>query len=355
MFKTGRLSLWMPVFLVLVVALVALSVACSTSSPAPASGASSAATKAPAASSGYPSKPVELGVAAAAGGGLDLVARGIEEALTKEKMFPGTLTVNYYDGGGGNVGMSRLSEAKGTGYSQMVNSNRVFLQNMTGRSPLGTKDFTPLARLSTDYLVLIVKKDSPFKTAEELLDTLKKDPKAFPIGHGSGPNNDQLIILRAAKAYGVDIAKLNLVAFAAGGDVMTNLLGGHVAAASTGCSETIAQIKSGDVRALAISAPTRLPDADRKDIPTWKEQGVDAVLYHWRGVFGPKDMPKDAYDYWTTTYTKMTKTATWQEVLKRNTFEDALLVGEDFRKDMEAEEKAAVEVLEPLGVLPQKK
>ncbi|MHB1159927.1 MAG: tripartite tricarboxylate transporter substrate binding protein [Chloroflexota bacterium] len=342
---SAKVVFWLSLLTVLLVM-----VACSTAQ-APGSGASS---KAAPADSGYPKQPVELSVSGGAGGGLDQFVRGIEEALTKDKLFPGTLTIKYYDGGGGNVGMSALNEQRGKGYMMMVNTNRVFLQNMLGRTPLGLKDFTPLARLATDYIAIAVRKDSPYKTAKELLDALKKDPKAIPIAHGSGPNNDQLNILRPAMAFGIDAAKLNLVNFESGGDVMTALLGGHVGAISTGSSELMAQMKTGDIRVLAISAPKRLTDA-RSEIPTWKEMGVDVTIYHWRGVFGPGDMPKDAYDYWTTTFSKMAKGPAWQEVLKRYAWDDATLIGDDFRKGLEQEEAATDAALRPLGLLPDKK
>ncbi len=335
------------VYLGLVVALAGLTMACSSTAPASSGGTGA---QAPAASN-YPTKPVEIMVTGAAGGGFDQRARGVEQALTKEMLFSGTLTVNYYDGGAGVVGMSKLAEQKGSGYALAINSNRVYLQKLLGRTELGVADCTPIARLASDFEVIAVKKDSPYKTVKDVFDALKKDPKSVSIANGLAPNDDQMMVLRSAKLLGIDITKLNMVSFSAGGAVMTNLLGGHVDAAATGMSEALPQAKSGDVRILGISAPQRLT-GDLKDVPTLKEQGIDVVLYHWRGIYGAPGMAADAKSYWLDTFKKMNSTATWKSVLDQYGWSDSLLLGDDFTKDLTEEEKITKDLLGPLGILP---
>ncbi|GEM_PF-44134 len=302
----------------------------------------------------YPDKPFALDNSGNAGGGLDLFNRTVEEALRKENLFKGTMTVTSYGGGGGNTGMSFLNEQKGSGYIMMSNTNRVYLNPMMGTTKLTLDDFVPVARLMTDYMIVAVRKDSPFKTGKDLMDALVKDPRAVTLGVGSAPpSNDHLNLIYAAKAAGVNVSRLNIVTFSAGGDLNAQLLGGHVGAGSTTVAESLPQYKSGDIRFLAISAPERSKFVP--DVPTWKELGYQAEVKHWRAFWGPKDMPEVARKYWIDTFTKMVKTDTWKQLLERNGWEYEFAAGDDLAKAMKEEAKLAEDVLGPLGILPPKK
>jgi len=153
-------------------------------------------------------------------------------------------------------------------------------------------------------------------------------------------------------AAGIDPTQINVVVFKSGGDLNAKLLGGHIDSASTSFSEGLPQLKSGDFRALAISAPQRMKDAP--DVPTWKEQGYDVEISHWRGVWGPKDMPKEALDYWVDAFKKMHESATWKQILTRNGWYPEYVAGADFQAALKAEEEKALKILQPLGILPKK-
>jgi len=279
----------------------------------------------------YPERPVELRAAGEPAGGLDLFARAIEQALVKENLFKGTLTISNQGGGGGNPARAYLKGKKGSGYVLLTESNRVYLAPIMKTTDMTIDDFTPIARIATEYLAVAVRKDSKYKKWQDIADVLKKNPKGVSIGVGTVPSNDQINVLRAAKVGGIDPAQIKVVAFRSGGDLLTQLLGGHVEVISTGLSECLPQYKNGDIRILAISAPERL-SGDLNQLPTWKEQGVDTVVYHWRGVFGPPQMPQDAHDYWVETFGKMIKTPTWKQICDRTGWFTAFIGGKEFTK-----------------------
>ncbi len=105
-------------------------------------------------------------------------------------------------------------------------------------------------------------------------------------------------MLIAAKEAGVkNLATVKYVAFQGGGEAITQLLGGHVQAFSGDISEAQGFMDSGDIRVLAVLSDERLP-GNLADLPTAKEQGIDAVGANWRGFYGPGGMSEDAYDYW---------------------------------------------------------
>lgn len=303
--------------------------------------------------SGYPSGAIEFVTAGDAGGGLDIFAREIEKTLQSEGLLKVRMNITNLGGGGGNPAMAIGRQRKGNGNTLIGNSNRVYLNPLLGTTDLKVdKDFVPVAQLMTEYVVLAVRADSPYNSGKELMAALAKNPRALALGVGTVPSDDQLHLLRVGDATGVDVRQLNIVAFRAGGDLMTQLLGGHVGAISTGLSEALPQYKAGKIKILAISAPERVK-GDAEKIPTWKEQGVDVVVDHWRGVFGPADMPKEAQDFWQETFAKMVKTDAWAKVLERNEWAPLYRDSEEFGQVLREESETAQRLLRQVGLVKQ--
>ena len=301
----------------------------------------------------YPTKSVQLVPAGSPGGGLDIHARAIEQALTVEKMLDKPFTVLHKGGGGGNIATSYLVNQKGNGYVLAINSNRVLLNPLMGTTEYEFKDLTPVARLTTEFTVWAVRADSKYKTALEVLADLQKDPTSVTFGVGTIPSNDQFNILRPAKSKEIDYRKIKIVAFRAGGDAMAQLLGGHVPILCTGLSEAITQAEAGKVRILSVSSPTKLNRIP--NVPTWKDLGIDVAIYHWRAIYGPPDMPKVAYDYWNKKFAAMVKTKTWKDLLDKFELFDAFLPGDEFTKMLAKDNETYRELLGSMGMLKKGK
>ena len=245
---------------------------------------------------GFPPPRVTAIAAGSPGGGLDLTTRitndGFEAAGIDTFM-----SIENMGGGVGNPARAAVLQRENDGTSVVFESNRIFLSNVTGTTDMSLDDFTPLAQLTTDYEVWIVKSGSKYDSAEKVLDDIKKDAGSVNFGIGTVPSDDQLNVLRPASEYGVeDLSKINLVAFSDGGDLNNELLGGRIDVASTGMSEAMELVDSGDVEIIAVSAPEPVDSAP--GVPTWHDLGMDITINHWRGVFGPKNMPQDAVNWW---------------------------------------------------------
>jgi putative tricarboxylic transport membrane protein len=284
-----------------------------------------------------------------AGGGLDLVARALEQALREEKLFTQTFVINNMGGAGGNLAKNYVHQKKGNPHYLYIESNRIYTNKIVGTTPLTYTDVTPIGRLVTEYLVWAVLPNSPYKSAKDVLAKLKGEPNSVTFGVGTVPSNDQMNILRAAMAQGIDPKLMKIVSFKAGGDLMIQLLGGHVPVISTGLSEAMEQARAGKVRLIAISAPEPL-SGDFANVPTWRSMGIDLTILHWRGLFAPPGIPADAVAYWDTTLSKLVKTDAWKKILDKYQWFDAYAPSAEFRKALAEENKAYEQILTQLGM-----
>jgi len=297
----------------------------------------------------FPDRNVLLVVAGNPGGGLDAVGRSLDGALRDSKLLSESFVIKNMGGAGGNLAKTYVHQRKGDRYTLYVESNRIYVNKIVGTTKLNHRDLMPVGRLITEYLVWVVRPDSPFKTAKDVLDKLKADPSSVVFGVGTVPSNDQMNILRPALAYGVDSKKVKIVPFKSGGDLMIQMLGGHVPVISTGLSEAIEQVKAGRARLLSVSAPVPLT-GDASKVPTWRSMGIDVSILHWRGLFAPAGVPADTVRFWDATLAKMVKTPEWQKVLDKYGWFDAYAGSAQFRKDLDAEEKVYARILTELGM-----
>ncbi len=298
---------------------------------------------------GFPERPVEMVVAGSAGGGLDLTGRALETALREAKLFPQNFVIKNVGGAGGNVARTQVNQKKGDSHMLYVESNRIYVNRIVGTTQLTHKDVTPIGRLITEYVAWVVRADSPYKSPKDVFDALKKNPEAVTFGVGTVPSNDQMNILRPVMASGIDPKKIKVVSFKSGGDLMIQLLGGHIPVISTGLSEAIEQVKAGKVRVIAVSSPNTLP-GDLAKVPTWRSMGIDVAILHWRGVFAPPGIPKEVVAYWDKALGQMVKTDAWKQQLEKHGWFDAYADSATFRKDLDAEEKIYTEILTDLGM-----
>lgn len=296
----------------------------------------------------FPERPVLMVVAGNPGGGLDLTGRALELAMLETRLLPTGFVLKHMGGAGGNLAKTFVHQRSGDPYTLYVESNRVYVNRLVGTTPLDHRDLTPIARLTTEYLVWVVRADSPFKSAKEVLDKLKANPASIVFGVGTVPSNDQMNILRPALAYDVDPKQIKIVIFKSGGDLMIQLLGGHVPVIATGLSEAIEQVKAGRVRVLTVSSPK--PLAELPGVPTWRSMGIPVEILHWRGLFAPPKTPASAVKYWDQSLSKLVKTDAWKKMLDKHGWFDAYAGSAQFSKDLDGEIKVYTAILTQLGL-----
>ncbi|MFT9849182.1 tripartite tricarboxylate transporter substrate binding protein [Aneurinibacillus sp. REN35] len=303
--------------------------------------------------SNYPTKQITMVAPSGAGGGWDKTARSITKVLGETKLVEQTMLVENKPGGGGAVFMAEYAtKDKKDPYRLFVNSPPILINNLKkeGNSPFGYKDTTPLAQLTKDYGAIVVNNDSPYKDMKSLIEALKKDPGKMTLAGGSAPGSmDHLIAVLPAFKSGIDAKTLKYVSYDGGGEAIAALLGGNADAIGTDASSVGEYVKAGKVRVLGIAAPARL-SGDLKDVPTFKEQGIDTEFTIWRGVFGPKEMPDDAKAYWEEKLKALSENEQWKKEMQANGWEGEYKNAADFTAFLSEQEKQVQEMLTALGM-----
>jgi tripartite-type tricarboxylate transporter receptor subunit TctC len=223
----------------------------------------------------------------------DSTARPVAAAL--EKVLKNPVAVVNKTGAAGAVGMQYVAASKPDGYTLLLALSSISIipeaDKIFGRQPAFTVDqFAPIALISADPTILVVRTESPWKTAREFIDDAKKRPGQ--ISYSSSGIYGTLHMATELLSHAAGI-KLRHVPHAGAGPALTALLGGHVDALASGPVVVLPHIKAGKLRALAGWGDTRV--AALPDVPTFKELGYpDAEFYIWAGVFAPRGTPEPA-------------------------------------------------------------
>jgi putative tricarboxylic transport membrane protein len=282
------------------------------------------------------------------GGGWDQTARAMEEVI-RAAASTKTVTVENVPGAGGTVGLAQLvSKESGNPNVLMVNGLVMVGAVLTNNSPATLDQVTPIARLTGEYEVIVVPAASELKSLADLTAKLKADTGAVAFGGGSAGGTDHILAGLVAKASGADLTKLNYVPFSGGGEALAAVLGGHVAAGISGYSEWAGQIASGELRALAISAPTK---QEGIDIPTLKEQGVDVELANWRAIVAAPGLDDAGKKALMDVVDGAVKSDGWKKILADKKWTDLYLPGDDFAALIKSENARITEVLKSIGLV----
>jgi putative tricarboxylic transport membrane protein len=287
---------------------------------------------------------VKMLIPANPGGGWDTTGRELGKALTAS----GAVKNIQYDNKGGAAGAIGIAQfvnsSKGDPGALMMGGMVMVGGLIQNKSPVTIDQVTPVARLTSEYEVIVVPASGP-KTLKELLDKFKANPGSVSWGGGSAGGTDHILAGLIAKEIGVEPAKVNYVPFKGGGEAVSAIIGGHVTAGVSGLSEFSQHIKSGKMRALAVSSAKAI-----EGIPSLKEQGVNVELANWRGVFAAPGITKAQRDELVKTVEKAVQSKEWKDALKRQEWDDFYLAGDAYGQYIQTENKRIGEILNSLAL-----
>lgn len=285
-----------------------------------------------------------------AGGGWDGTARGTGEALTGSGLVGSTSYENMSGGGGGKAIAYLIENADSSHGTLMVNSTPIVIRSLTGVFPQSFRDLTMVAGTIGDYAAVVVGKDSPFNSMDDLMAAFNADSNKVAIGGGSVPGGmDHIVAAMVMEAAGADATKVKYIPYDAGGKAMAALLSGEIAALSTGFSEAVALEAAGEVKIIGVTADDRVSASP--DAKTMKEQGIDMNFVNWRGFFGAPGLPEAKVATYQKAIAAMYDTPEWEKVRAANGWVNIHNSGTDFTSFLEAQEKVIGDLMRKLGFL----
>jgi putative tricarboxylic transport membrane protein len=296
-----------------------------------------------------PEKPVELVATNAPGGGSDRIGRIMIKILQDKRFVPTPVNLVNRPGGGSSVAYNYVNQFPGNGHYLVMGSRSLITNNIAGHGPSYT-ELTPVAYLFDEYIAVTVKPVSPIRTGKDLISFMKRDPTAISFGIATSlgaPNHSG--VAAAFKVAGIDIKKTKNVIFPSGGAASTALMGGHVDVVPISVAFAASLLRNGQVRLIAITAPERLPGV-LKDVPTWREQGFDAIVSQWRILIGPKGMTAGQVAYWEGVMRRMMDAEDWKNEMETNFWRANFQSGAEARKFLARDYTEARAFLTELGL-----
>ena len=243
-----------------------------------------------AAQDAYPSKPVQILVPFPPGGVADITARPLAQVMGR--LAKQSVVVVNKPGAGGSVGAAQAARAAPDGYTLLLALSSISVlpvaDRLQGRpAAYELEQFAPVALISADPTVLVVRADGPYRTLKDLVDMARARPGTINYGSSGVYGTLHVAMEILSQAAGI---RMFHIPYQGGGPAVAALLGGQIDALASGPAPAIGQIKAGKMRALAVWGERRL--AAMPDVPSMKELGYDATFYIWSGLFAPAATPQ---------------------------------------------------------------
>jgi putative tricarboxylic transport membrane protein len=296
-----------------------------------------------AAAADYPSKPIKFICTSAAGSPLDAMMRQLAKQIGDE--LKQSVIVENHAGGSGAVGMAMAKNQPADGYTIVSATGTTSFMMASGELPYTPDDFIVLRGLQAEPSAVAVRRDSKYQTLQQLIDGLRKKPDKINVGGYAVAGFHQFVFYRLQQEAKF---KTEWIPFDGGNQAATALMGNHIDVAMMTPSSAIGQVKSGEIRLLAISTAAR--DAYFPNVPTFKEQGYDVVESIWRGIMVRKGTPQDVIAKLTSAMDRVEATAEWQKFMQFNLQSPLHLSVDQMQAQVRSEVASRREFLKKIGV-----
>ena len=295
----------------------------------------------------YPSHPVTVVVPFPPGGVAELTGRPATIILSKLLKQPFVL-INK-PGAGGSIGAAAVATARPDGYTLLMAlasvSTNPEADKMSGRPPAFALDqLAPVALVSADPVILMVRADSPYKALKDMVEDAKKRPEAINYSSSGNYGTYHVATEMFTSVAGI---KMKHIPYAGGGPALTALLGGQVDVALLGPSVAIAQIKAGKLRPLASWGGKRI--ASMPDVPTLKELGYNVEYYIWSGLFAPAGTPEPVMKTLREAMRKVAADEEFKATMAKLETPIVYMDAPEFKKFWDDDAKRLIEVVRKIG------
>ena len=297
-----------------------------------------------------PEHGIELVAGTPAGGGQDRPARALIGILEANKLVNQPIKLTNIPGRGGGNGWDYLRTQAGNPHVLAINSPTVITNRQLGEADFDHRALTPLANLYTEYIAFVVRADSPIRNAADFMQRLADDSAGCRIALATAIGNiNHMALAQVTAKAGGDIQALQINVFDSALYAVADVIEHRAEVAAITAVSATKAIAAGQVRAIAVSAPQRLPRL-YADVPTWTELGVDCVIGTWRGVIGAAGITPAQIAFWDHVLRAATATLEWNAELADKYWANTYLGGAALDAFLQQEREVMGALLIKLGL-----
>src|SRR3954470_5116768 len=300
-----------------------------------------------------PTKPVEIVVAAGAGGASDQMARMMQAAIQKNNLMKQPMVVSLKGGASGAEGLMYMKQNAGDTNKVLIAYSLIYMLPLSAKIPFDWRELTPVSVLALDEFVLWDNVQLPYKTVKEFVDGAKAANPVFKMGGTGSKREDHVLTVFLEKRTG---AKFAYLPYSSGGEAATQLVGNHTASNVNNPSENLEVWRAGQVRALCVFDKERIEyktkvagDKSWNDVPTCKEEGLDVQYLMLRAMFLPGKVTADQTAFYVDLFKKVAQTSEYKDYMEKQALKPIFLTGSDMVKFLEEDDKANAQLMQEAG------
>jgi tripartite-type tricarboxylate transporter receptor subunit TctC len=305
------------------------------------------------ASAWEPSKPVEIVVAAGAGGASDQMARMMQAAIQKNNLMKQPMIVSLKGGASGAEALIYMKSGDGDANRLLLAYSLIYMLPLSAKIPFNWRDLTPIAVTALDQFVLWDNTQMAAKNVKEFVDAAKSANPPFKMGGTGSKREDQVLTVFMEKKTG---AKFLYLPYKSGGEAATQLVGNHTQANVNNPSENLEVWRAGQVRALCVFDKERIEYKAKvtatqswNDIPTCKEEGLDVQYLMLRAFFLPGKVTPEQQAFYVDLLKKVSQTAEYKDYLEKQALKPSFLSGPEMLKFLEEDDKLNASLMHEAG------
>lgn len=295
-----------------------------------------------AAASWEPTKPVEIVVAAGAGGASDQMARMMQAAIQKNHLMKQPMVVSLKGGASGAEALIYMKSSSGDPHKVLIAYSLIYMLPLSAKIPFDWRELTPVSVIALDEFVLWDGATLPYKNVKEFIAAAKTANPPFKMGGTGSKREDQVLTVFIEKKTG---AKFAYLPYKSGGEAATQLVGNHTQANVNNPSENLEVWRAGQVRPLCVFDKERIAYKGKvtdtlawNDIPTCKDEGLDVQYLMLRAMFLPGKVTSEQTAFYVDLFKKLAQTPEYKEYMEKQALKPVFLSGQDMLKFLEEDE-----------------
>jgi putative tricarboxylic transport membrane protein len=300
-----------------------------------------------------PTKPVEIVVAAGAGGASDQMARMIQAAVQKNNLMKQPMVVSLKGGASGAEALIYMKSSEGDAHKFLIAYSLIHTLPLSAKIPFDWRNLSPVALVALDQFVLWVNSGLPYKSVKEFTDAAKTANPVFKMGGTGSKREDHILTVFMEKKTG---AKFNYLPYKSGGEAATQLVGNHTQANVNNPSENLEVWRAGQVRALCVFDGARMEykvkvtsEQSWNDIPTCKDQGLDVEYTMLRAMFLPGKVTSEQTAFYVDLFRRLSQTPEFKDYMEKQALKPAFTTGPDLIKFLEKDEALHKQLMTEAG------